>query len=77
MYIDKKFTAWFRYYFPSDLKTPEFTSEKEVYDFIDEYSIECEPLYDCESEMSVSDNNGDSTIEVINNDCKVIWKNGN
>ena len=33
MYIDKKFTAWFRYYFPSDLKTPEFTSEKEVYDF--------------------------------------------
>ena len=77
MYIDKKFTAWFRYYFPSDLKTPEFTSEKEVDDFIDKYTIECETLYDCQSEMSVSDNNGYSTIEVSNNDGEVIWRNGN
>ncbi len=44
---------------------------------IDKYTIECETLYDCESEMSVSDNNGYSTIEVSNNDDEVIWRNGN
>lgn len=77
MYIDKKFTGWCRFYFPADLEIPEFESEKEVEEFINDYFIECENLYDTEEYMSVVNNDGNRTIEVYTDDNEIVWKNGN
>ena len=77
MYIDTKLTVWCRFYFPADLEIPEFKSEKEVDEFINDYFIERENLDDTEEYMSTSDNGGNSTVEVSTDEGEIVWKNGN
>lgn len=77
MYIDKKYTGWCRFYFPKNINIPEFKSENEVEEFIDNHMVECENLYDTECFLDPQDNEGFATIEVSDNNANIIWKNGN
>lgn len=77
MYIDVKFTGWKRFYFPKDIKIPNFSSEDEVNEFINDNMTECEALYDTEEDMLVTENSDNSTIEVYDDCDDMIWYNGN
>ena len=76
MHIDVKFTSWKRFYFPDNIEIPEFKSENEVEEFIADNMTECENLFGCEYDMTVEGNDGESTVEVWDDNDEIIWENG-
>lgn len=77
MYIDKKVTAWKRFYFPNDIEVPDFSNDNEINVFIDENIESCEDLQMDFDEMTVHQNGGFSTIEVFDDNNSIIYQNGN
>lgn len=77
MYIDQKYTAWKRYYFPDNIEVTEFEDEEQVNNFINENMISCENVDDTECDMGLDENSYEPTIEVYNDDGDLIWDNAN
>ncbi len=85
--VNEKMTTWVRHIFQVD----NVTSKQEAIDKVVEvYKKDYDPAYDdkdieivdsiemcdCEESMSVKENGGYATIEVMNENNKVIWDNG-
>ena len=67
-YIDIKRTVWERFEIPDDVIVPEFSSIREVDEFISDYNLYGDFLYDTIADMHVEDNGGYSTIEVYDDE---------
>ena len=88
MKFDFKITTWERVTVPEELedkvhqaiKDGRITSSNSLYDFLEEeghcvdaeYSI----IDEVEEQMTVEGNGGASTIEVLDDNSKTIWANG-
>jgi len=55
------------------LKSGELRTGLDVIDYLEVYS---EPLYDTLEELYTQDNNGLSTLEILNEQGDTIWHNG-
>lgn len=85
MDFDFKVTVWQRVNVPEEIedhvlkaiKSGKITSAIEVYAFLNEVTsdIYCSTLLETEEQMTVEENDGNSTIEVVENG-KTIWENG-
>lgn len=82
MYIDFKITTWERIHIKDEslkdkivaaLKSGEITSADDVFEFDEEAYIET--LYEVESQMTVEENGGCSTIEAYE-DKTLLYENG-
>ena len=79
-YIDVKVTIWGRFHFKDDTdlnKLIELLKQgKTINDLCDDELgfSEYETLYDTEEELSLEENNGNSTIEVFD-DNTLLWAN--
>lgn len=85
MYLDIKFTGWERRYFN------ENASENKVLDILEKNKkllkqgttpqeledmiSSTETIYEVQTPISVEENDGDSTVEMYDNEHKLIWNN--
>ena len=77
-YIDIKTTVWERYYIPDDVEIPKIKSGENIQDFLDDnefWDWECESLLETSEWMSVEDNGGNATMEMYDENYKIIWDN--
>ena len=80
-YIDTKLTIWDRMEFESKEQMLEAKAMlesgelKSGLDVSDHFELTSEILYDTQEEMSVEENEGGATLEVIDEDGNVIWHN--
>lgn len=77
-FVDVKHSVWERYHFKDDTDMEnlvELIKDFGIPTEEEEGFIECETLYDTLEEMSLNDNSGFSTIEVIK-DNETIYQNG-
>lgn len=85
MYVDVKLTVWQRI----QLNEDENVSVEEVIELLDKYgpsmlwndekerfSPDWEDLVDTEEYMELEDNGGSATIELYDNEDKLLWENG-
>lgn len=83
IYLDYKATVWFRIPISSEealekvlAKIKEGKTPSDLYNEFEEDEIgQCEPLYDTETFMDISMNEGYSTVEAYK-DTKLIYENG-
>ena len=86
MKFDFKITTWERVTVREEneqevlqaIKEGKIESAQDIFDFLadkGDMNIECEKLSDVDEQMSVEDNDGASTIEVVDNG-KTIFSNG-
>jgi len=86
MNFDFKITTWERVNVDADqeqdvleaIKNGTITSSSDIFDFLadkGDANVECNTMLEVDEQMTVEENNGSSTIEVIN-DTKTIYKNG-
>ncbi len=85
MFIDYKTTVWERFEIEDEhkesllefLKENPKTSAMEIYDWYYENGgdPDCKVIEETYEEMSVEDNSGNYTIEIVSDDC-VIYQNG-
>ena len=76
-YIDVKTTVWERWYIPDDVVIPE--NEFDIQDFLDDnefWDWENEAIIETSEWMSVDQNDGEATIEVFDENGKLICDNG-
>lgn len=74
-YIDIKFTGWGRYTFDDDeVDINQLESEKDIVEIL--HKCNWEEMYETYQDMTVSENDGMSTIEVFNENNELVWKNG-
>jgi len=88
MKFDFKITTWERVEVPTDLeelvcgaiKDDKIDSSNSLHDFLSENGHNVDTEYsiiqEVEEQMSVEENGGSSTIEVLGDDGNNIWKNG-
>lgn len=83
MYIDFKITTWERIYIEDEslegkiiaaLKSGEITSANDVFEF--DENADREILDDVDSQMSIYDNDGFSTIIAYNDKDTILYENG-
>ena len=83
MYIDFKITTWERIHVEDEslkdkivaaLKSGEITSADDVFELDEDASRET--LYDAESQMTVEENGGFSTIEAYEDATTLLYENG-
>ena len=82
MYLDYKATVWFRIPISSEealekvlTKVKEGKTHSDLYNEFEEDEIgQCEPLYDTETFMDTSMNEGFSTVEIYKN-TELIYEN--
>lgn len=71
IYIDRKYTVWEReYYDVNDI------SEKTIQDCIESIGYRIDRLNETEEMMTPSENCGNSTIEIYNENNNLIYSNG-
>jgi len=83
MYIDFKITTWERVHIEDEslkdkivaaLKSGEIASSNDVFKF--DMVADIETLYDSESQMTVEENGGFSTIEAYDWEASLLYENG-
>lgn len=81
MNIDFKITTWERVTVPIEhekkvlkaIKKSKITCSNDIFDIIDNINIEL--LDEVTEQMTVKENEGNSTIEVMDDNGKIIWSN--
>lgn len=83
MNVDFKITVWHRMLFvPEELipkiQSGEINTSNELCEIMDEMGLECtwETLYDSEEPMFPNESRGCPTIEILDDNDKTIWNNG-
>ena len=87
MEFDFKITTWERVTVRGEneqevlqaIKNGEIESANDIYDFLADkgvMNVDCEKLTQVDEQMSVEDNDGASTIEVLDSAGKTIFSNG-
>lgn len=84
MYIDFKITTWERIHIPSEyskkalklLKDKTIECSSDLYNEFDGDKLTLEELHDVEEQMTVSENDGCSTIEMFDDEGNSIFENG-
>ena len=85
MQFDFKVTSWQRITVPQEqeekvldaIKRGDINTASDVYNFLaDEGNVSSETLLETETEMTLEDNGGFSTIEVIGVEGESLFKNG-
>ena len=80
--LDIKFSVWERVEFESEeqmndvlekLKSKELVTGYDVMEYIESYS---EPIDDTLEELSLEDNGGSPTMEIMDDNGNIIWHNG-
>lgn len=84
MKFDFKITTWERVEVPTEheekvleaIKNGTITSSQDVFDLLEDDTdmIDCNVILETEEQMSVEDNGGNSTIEVLDG-TETVWKN--
>ncbi len=72
-YADIKYTVWERTFFDDEISNESIIQQLKDRDIIDSY--ETEILFETFESLSVVDNDGDSTIELYDEDENLIWSN--
>ena len=79
-YIDYKVTNWVRVHFPEKanmkLVIDDLKNHRQLPSEGFDEDVTYETMYNTEKYLDPSENDGDSTIEVYNNNGKIIWENG-
>ena len=84
-YKNEKATIWYQDVYLIEAETEDQAKilfieacknneENDTYEIELDYS---EPMFETFSPLSIKDNNGESTIEILNENQDLIWKNGN
>lgn len=76
MILDYKCTVWRRIHIPDDVNDEKYiieTLKKGLEPLLE--ASEYETLYDTSEEMTVEDNDGQSTIDLYNSDYELLFKN--
>jgi hypothetical protein len=88
MYVDFKVTVWERVWIPEDMEPEvqeriekgEITNANEIYDLKQEYDIVEDPsteyIVETEQYLTPEQNYGHATIEILDADEEVIFRNG-
>ena len=62
------------------IKSGEITSSSDIFDFLQDQKeideTECEVIEEVEEQMSVDENGGCSTIEILDENGNTVWGNG-
>jgi len=82
--IDFKITVWERVYVPdqiyndvlNDIKNDRIQSSDEIFGRYFHEDLSTEMLMDTTFQMMTHDNNGMSTIEILDDDGNIDWANG-
>lgn len=77
--IQRKYTVWEEEYHSIEAESQEEADEMMIKaiqegEDIDTFS-ECEIMYDTMDPMSLEENDGDSTVELYDNDHSLLWSN--
>lgn len=76
--IQRKYTVWEEEYHSIEAESQEEANElmtKSLSDFTYDTFLECELMYDTMDSMSLEENDGDSTIELYDDDHNLLWSN--
>jgi hypothetical protein len=82
MHIEYKTTLWQKIYITNNenISTEEIINTLKEGNAINIYELDlqCEndPMFDTESQMTIDENDGYSTIELYDDEDKLIWENG-
>lgn len=82
--LDEKVTTWLRHlvqvrnvnnYEEAVEKVKDLIIKDELFNHPDIFPVESQELSDCEVPMTIEENNGEATVEILDNKCETIWKN--